>query len=40
MNFVDQRGVRRSVAVYAVVSLEAATAGLKQIRETKIIGEG
>ena len=39
VSFVDQRGIRHSVAVYASTVLEAATAGLKQIRETEMIGE-
>ena len=37
VSFVDQRGIRHSVAVFAV--LEAAAAGLKQIRETEMIGD-
>jgi len=39
VSFVDQRGIRHSVAVYASTVLEAAAAGLKQIRETEMIGE-
>jgi len=38
VSFVDQRGIRHSVAVYASTVLEAAAAGLKQIRETEMIG--
>ena len=37
MSFVDARGVRHSVSVYAGSVLEAAAAGLKQIRETEMI---
>ena len=37
MSFVDARGARHSVAVYASSVLEAAAAGLKQIRETEMI---
>lgn len=37
MSFVDGRGVRHSVSVYASSVLEAAAAGLKQIRETEMI---
>ena len=39
VSFVDQRGIRHSVAVYASTVLEAAAAGLKQIRETEMIGD-
>jgi len=39
VSFIDQRGVRHSVAVYASTVLEAAAAGLKQIRETEMIGD-
>src|SRR5882757_9070985 len=39
VSFVDQRGIRHSVAVYAGSALEAAAAGLKQIRETEMIGD-
>ena len=39
VSFVDQRGIRHSVAVYASTVLEAAGAGLKQIRETEMIGD-
>ena len=39
VSFIDQRGIRHSVAVYAGSVLEAAAAGLKQIRETEMIGE-
>jgi hypothetical protein len=38
VSFVDQRGIRHSVAVYAGSVLEAA-AGLKHIRETEMIGD-
>ena len=34
-----RRGVRHSVAVYASTVLEAAAVGLKQIRETEMIGD-
>ena len=37
--FVDQRGIRHSVAVFASTVLEAAAAGLKQIRETEMVGD-
>ena len=37
VSFVDARGVRHSVAVYASSVLEAAATGLKQIRETEMI---
>jgi hypothetical protein len=37
VSFVDGRGVRHSVAVYAGSVLEAAAAGLKQMRETEMI---
>src|SRR5450631_3856515 len=37
VSFMDARGVRHSVAVYASSVLEAAAAGLKQIRETEMI---
>jgi hypothetical protein len=37
VSFVDARGVRHSVSVYASSVLEAAAAGLKQIRETEMI---
>jgi hypothetical protein len=37
VNFVDARGVRHSVTVYASSVLEAAAAGLKLIRETEMI---
>jgi hypothetical protein len=37
VSFVDLRGVRHSVKVYASSVLEAAAAGLKQIRETEMI---
>src|SRR5713101_7520651 len=37
VSFVDTRGVRHTVAVYASSVLEAAAAGLKQIRETEMI---
>ena len=37
VSFVDARGVRHSVMVYASSVLEAAAAGLKQIRETEMI---
>jgi hypothetical protein len=37
VSFVDTRGVRHSVSVYASTVLEAAAAGLKQIRETQMI---
>jgi len=39
VSFVDQRGIRHAVAVYAGSVLEAAAAGLKQIRETEMIGD-
>ena len=39
VSFVDQRGIRHSVTVYAGSVLEAAAAGLKQIRETEMIGD-
>ena len=39
VSFVDQRGIRHSVAVYASTVLEAAATGLKQIRETEMIGD-
>ena len=39
VSFIDQRGIRHSVAVYAGSVLEAAAAGLKQIRETEMIGD-
>ena len=39
VSFVDPRGVRHSVAVYASTVLEGAAAGLKQIRETEMIGD-
>jgi hypothetical protein len=39
VSFVDQRGIRHSVSVYASTVLEAAAAGLKQIRETEMIGD-
>ena len=39
MSFVDQRGIRPSVAVCAGTVLEAAAAGLKQIRETEMTGD-
>jgi hypothetical protein len=39
VSFVDQRGVRHSVAVYAGSVLEAAAAGQKQIREIEMIGD-
>jgi hypothetical protein len=39
VSFVDQRGIRHSVAVYASAVPEAASAGLKQIRETEMIGD-
>jgi len=39
VSFVDQRGIRHSVAVYAGSVLEAAAAGLTQIRETEMIGD-
>jgi hypothetical protein len=35
VTFIDQRGVRHSIAVYAASVLEAAATGLKQIRETE-----
>jgi hypothetical protein len=37
VSFVDARGVRHSVTVYASSVLEAAAAGVKQIRETEMI---
>ena len=37
MSFIDTRGVRHSTAVHASSVLEAAAAGLKQIRETDMI---
>jgi hypothetical protein len=37
VSFVDVRGVRHSVTVYASSVLEAAAAGVKQIRETEMI---
>jgi hypothetical protein len=37
VSFVDGRGVRHSVTVYASSMLEAAAAGLKQIRETEMV---
>lgn len=37
VSFVDARGVRHSVSVYASSVLEAAAAGLKQIRETQMV---
>jgi hypothetical protein len=37
VSFIDLRGVRHSVNVYASSVLEAAAAGLKQIRETEMI---
>jgi hypothetical protein len=37
VSFVDARGVRHSVSVYASSVLEAAAAGVKQIRETEMI---
>ena len=39
VSFVESRGIRHSVAVYASTVLEAAAAGLKQIRETEMIGD-
>jgi len=39
VSFFDQRGIRHSVAVYASAVLEAAAAGLKQFRETEMIGD-
>ena len=39
VSFIDQRGVRHAVAVYAGSVLEAAAAGLKQLRETELIGD-
>jgi hypothetical protein len=39
VSFVDQRGIRHSVTVHASSVLEAAAAGLKQIRETEMIGD-
>jgi hypothetical protein len=38
VSFADERGIRHSVAVFAGTVLEAA-AGLKQIRETEMIGD-
>lgn len=37
VSFVDGRGVRHAVAVYASSVLEAAATGLKQMRETEMI---
>jgi hypothetical protein len=37
VSFVDGRGVRHSVSVYASSVLEAAATGLKQLRETEMI---
>jgi hypothetical protein len=37
VSFVDARGVWHSVVVYASSVLEAAAAGVKQIRETEMI---
>ena len=37
VSFVDARGVRQVVTVYASSVLEAAAAGLRQIRETEMI---
>jgi len=37
VSFVDARGVQHSVTVYASSVLEAAAAGLKQMRETEMI---
>jgi len=37
VSFVDARGVRHVVTVYANSVLEAAAAGLRQIRETEMI---
>jgi hypothetical protein len=39
VSFVDQWRIRHSVAVYASAVLAATAAGLKQIRETEMIGE-
>jgi hypothetical protein len=39
VTFFDQLGIRHSVADYASTVLEAAAAGLKQIRETEMIGD-
>ena len=36
VTFVDQRGIRHSVAVFAGTVLEAAAAGLTQVRETEM----
>jgi hypothetical protein len=37
VSFIDERGVRHSTTVYASTVLEAAAAGLKQIRETEML---
>ena len=40
VSFVDQRGIRHSVAVYAQpLPIPYSAAGLKQIRETEMIGD-
>ena len=37
VSFIDTRGVRHSTTVHASSVLEAAAAGLKQIRETEMV---
>ena len=37
VSFVDTRGIRHSTTVHASSVLEAAAAGLKQIRETEMV---
>jgi hypothetical protein len=39
VTFDDSRGIRHSTTVYAGSVLEAAAAGLKQIRETEMISD-
>ena len=39
VSFIDERGVRHETMVYAESVLEAAAAGLKQIRETDMLGD-
>jgi hypothetical protein len=37
VSFIDTRGIRHSTTVHATSVLEAAAAGMKQIRETEMI---
>jgi hypothetical protein len=39
VSFIDTRGVRHSTSVHATSVMEAAAAGLKQIRETAMVGD-